>query len=54
MAVLRAKHESNQWNDVEKFIYGKSKVAWLLIYGARLFYAPFLSNISLIFSKFML
>jgi len=27
MAVLRAKHESNRWNDVEKFIYGKSKVA---------------------------
>lgn len=27
MAVLRAKHESNRWNDVEKFIYDKPKVA---------------------------
>ena len=27
MTVLRAKHESNRWNEVGKFIYGKSKVA---------------------------
>ena len=27
MAVLRAKHESNRWNEVGKFIYGKSKAA---------------------------
>jgi len=27
MAVLRAKHESGRWNDVEKIIFSKSKAA---------------------------
>lgn len=27
MAVLRAKHESNRWEDVEKVILNKSEVA---------------------------
>lgn len=27
MAVLRAKHESNKWNDVEKIIFKSQKAA---------------------------